>query len=36
MHSAIISEQDIERERLFEALADMGATYLFTDPDAKG
>ena len=36
MHSAIISEQDIERERLFEALADMAATYLFTDPDAKG
>ena len=36
MHSAIVFEQDIERERLFEALTDMGATYLFIDPDARG
>ncbi len=36
MHSVIVFEQEIERERLFAALADMGAAYLFTDPDAKG
>lgn len=36
LHLAVICDQDIERERLFEALADMGATYLFTDPDARG
>ncbi|MEF2232261.1 MAG: TetR/AcrR family transcriptional regulator, partial [Pseudodesulfovibrio sp.] len=34
LHSAIVFEQDIERERLFDALADMGAAYLFADPDA--
>jgi AcrR family transcriptional regulator len=36
MHSVIVFEQDIEQDRLFEAVADMGAAYLFTDPDAEG
>lgn len=36
MHSAIIFSQDIDRQRLHDALVDMGAAYLFTDPDARG
>lgn len=36
MHSAIIFSQDIDRQRLYDALVDMGAAYLFTDPDARG
>lgn len=35
LHSVIIFESKIEQERLFNALIDMTATYLFKDPDAK-
>lgn len=36
MHAAVVSEQSIEKERLFDALTDMTATYLFIDPDKRG
>ncbi|ADU63811.1 MAG: TetR/AcrR family transcriptional regulator [Pseudodesulfovibrio sp.] len=36
LHSAIVFSQDIDRQRLHDALVDMGAAYLFTDPDARG
>ena len=33
MHSVAVFGTDIERERLYEALADMTAVYLFKTPD---
>jgi len=35
MHSVVILESKVEKERLFDALTDMAATYLFKNPDAK-
>lgn len=34
MHTVAIGEADIDKARLYEALVDMTAVYLFTDPDA--
>ncbi|BDQ33735.1 TetR/AcrR family transcriptional regulator [Pseudodesulfovibrio portus] len=34
MHSVAVFGPDIEQDRLYEALADMTAVYLFKDPDA--
>lgn len=36
LHSCIVFDPPIEQERIFESLADMAATFLFTDPDARG
>lgn len=35
MHSVALSECDLEKKRLYDALVDMAAIYLFTDPDSR-
>ena len=35
MHSVAVFDPKIEQDRLFEALVDMTATYLFKNPDEK-